>query len=157
MKDNESTHDLLAYLADYWVTRELCFVKTPEQIRESLNNFNREAPQFRDFALRLVRERFHYWVYDPSSEAFGPNKFVGFRNMTFSKYQRALKISAMKFDRSRFNGSRTRQAIRKALGADYEADRELWEALEKWADSLFEIPSVFEYRDHLVWKFVRLD
>lgn len=157
MKNNESTHDLLAYLADYWVTRELRFVQTPEQIRESLNNFNRETPQFRDFALKLVQRLFRCWVYDPSSKTFGPNKFVGFRNMTFSKYQRAHEISAVKLDRGRFNGGRTHQAIRKALGADYKADRELWEALEKWADSLFEIPSVFEYRDHLVWRFVRLD
>jgi hypothetical protein len=156
MKENESTRDLLAYFADYWVTRELRFVETPEQLRESLNNFNREAPQFRDFALKRVRVHFDYWVYDPLSETFGPNKFVGFQDMTFSKYQRAHEIRIIELDHSRFNGGRTRRAIRKALRADFEADRELWGALEKWAESLFRVPSVFKGRDHSVWKFVRL-
>ena len=156
MKRSDSAHDLLVYLADYWVTRELRFVETPEQIRESLFNFNRGVLRFRILALRLVQVYFDYWVYDISSGNFGPNKFVGFQRMTFSKYQRAHEIRLMELDRSRFNGGRTRQAIRKVLGTDFKADPELWETLEKWAESLFGVPSIFEGRDYGVWKFVRL-
>jgi hypothetical protein len=157
-KDNASTQEqLLSYLADYWVERELRLVETTQEIRQSLNNFNREACEHYDYALRLVQVYIRLWVYDPLSNTFGPNKFVGFKNMTIPKYQTAGELRDGGLDRRRFNGGRTHKAIRRVLGVDYKADRELWEVLEKWADELFKTSSVLEYREHPVWKFIRLE
>ena len=157
MNSKQKAHDLLAYLANYWVEQELHFVESPEQIRESLNNFNREASLFRGFALRQVQAHFEYWIYDPLTETFGPNKFVGFQNMTFTKYQWAHELSKMELARGRFNGTRARRAICRVLGVDYEADRGLEEALERWAELLFGVSSVFVGRDRNIWRFVQLD
>jgi hypothetical protein len=148
---------LLSYLADYWVERELRFVETAQEIRKSLNNFNREAYEHYDYALRLVQVYIRLWIYDPLSNTFGPNKFVGFKNMTFPKYQTAGNLRDGRLDHGRFNGRRTHKAIRKALRVDYKADREHWEVLENWADRLFRTSSVLEYRDHSLWKFIQLE
>ena len=31
-----------------------------------------------------------YWVYHPAAEMFGPSKFVGFAEMSFERYLRAV-------------------------------------------------------------------
>jgi len=146
------TAELLACLADYWVVRELRFVEKLEHIRESLRNFNAEAAQFPD----ISRRAFKFWVYDPTSDLFGPNKFVGFRAMTFPKYGLADRIAKMELDRGRFNGHQARKHIRKVLKADYETDPELCGRLKQWAESLFGEPSVFSGRDPAKWGFLRL-
>lgn len=152
MTSQEATRKLLAHLADYWVERELCFVKSPAHIREPLQNFNSAASQFPDIGLRA----FKYWVYDPSSNTFGPNKFVGFQCMTFPKYTLAGIISEREMDRGRFNGTRAKNAIQKALKAYYQVDSELCRALEEWAGLLFGDASVFAGRNRSIWEFVRL-
>lgn len=149
---------LLADLAEYWIERELCFVETPQQIGQSLSNFNREAPTHRSFILPLVQRYFRHWVYDPLAGVFGPNKFVGFQHMTMSEYQLAGTLSRLGLDKEdRFDGRWTGRAIREALEADYAPDQELPAALERWASVLFGCSDVFGSRDRAVWKFVRLD
>jgi len=146
------TMDLLRYLANYWVERELRFVESVEHIRESLRNFNDGASRFPN----ISRRAFKYWVYDPASCLFGPNKFVGFQMMDFPKYVLAERVARMELDRGRFNGHQARKHIRKVLDADYEPDPELSDEWRRWARQLFGDLSAFSGRDPDKWGFLRL-
>jgi len=110
----------------------LKLVEDKNDILISLYNFNREAKDNLDLTPELLI-RTTYWVYDPASNTFGPNKFVGHRNMTFRKYQNALEGNFEGL--GSFCGGRTRKAIEKILGS-YEPDNSLIIQLINWAESI---------------------
>lgn len=112
------------------VTLEL--VENKNDILISLRNFNREAKDNLDLTAELLI-RTTYWVYDPTSDTFGPNKFVGHKNMTFQKYESALEgnFEGLRY----FDGGRTRKAIEEILGS-YESDNSLIIRLINWAESI---------------------
>lgn len=108
---------------------------TKKDILESLHNFNQEAK------LSMNRERFklifrhgsgRYWVYDPSSNSFGPSKFVEFKNMHFETYDSALATTPDKA----FYGGVAWKKIAKILGKSFEPNEFLAERLEDWAESI---------------------
>ena len=65
---------------------ELYLVESADEIRQSLENFGAEASRHPELARSLIAQT-TYWVYDPAAKAFGPSKFVGFRDMDFSRYE----------------------------------------------------------------------
>jgi hypothetical protein len=103
-------------------------VQSPAGVRLNVETFNSEASHFYDRATRLLRET-TYWVYDPVSQSFGPSKFVGFAEMSFDRYVRAV---AGESEGARFDGAVTQAAISSALGTSYREDETLLARLETW-------------------------
>jgi len=68
----------------------LALVENKHDIITSIRKFNREAKNNLDLTPELLM-RTTYWVYDPRSNTFGPNEFVGHMNMTFRGYRGALE------------------------------------------------------------------
>ena len=107
-------------------------VKNKNDILISLHNFNREAKNNLDLTIELLI-RTTYWVYDPTSNIIGPNKFVGHKNMTFRKYESALEgnFEGLRY----FDGGRARKRIENILGP-YEPDSRFKGHLLDWAESI---------------------
>lgn len=130
---------------------ELVLVATPEQVRQSLARFNAEATNFPARALSLLRQT-TYWVYDDDTERFGPAKYVGFADMSFTRYEEAVKG---RYTGASFDGFTTRRAIESAVVTSFSPDEQLSSNLEVWGESLFG-PGVFDGVDQSKWAFVRL-
>jgi hypothetical protein len=107
-------------------------VKNKNDVLISLHNFNREAKNNLDLTPELLI-RTTYWVYDLTSNTFGPNKFVGHKNMTFEKYESALEgnFVGLRY----FNGGKAKKAIEGILG-HYRPDYRLAVQLINWAESI---------------------
>ncbi|MFP4344671.1 MAG: hypothetical protein ACLFU8_08265 [Anaerolineales bacterium] len=131
----------------------LHYVTTADEIRRSLRNFNREAPERPDFVRDLLRH-VTYWVYDPQNQTFGPNTFVGFQEMSVTDY---LNARAGEGAGVAFDASAARRSIERVLGEAYRTDRELAIALEAWSISLLHEITVFEGVDRAKWKFIALE
>jgi len=129
---------------------QLEFVKNKEEIRQSLTNFNKQARDYQDRACLLVRQT-TYWVYDPRQDAFGPNKFVAYKNMTFSRYENAL---GRNYSGAQFDGGAARRAIEASL-EPYEDNSDLGEQLVEWAESLLSDGVLDNIAGHK-WRFVSL-
>jgi hypothetical protein len=127
---------------------DLKLVETRQDIRMSFNTFSKEAPNDTTTTQSLLRS-ISYWVYDPDSNAFGPSKFVGFKDMTFVKYLNARDGNCKG---ARFNGTVTRQAIENILG-QYSADTGLTEKLKEWGENICGF-QVFKNIDQRKWKFL---
>lgn len=154
-----SWEELLKQIADYWIAHELRLVQTPADIRDSLLSFNRDLQQHTEFAYGNLRS-FTYWVYDPQSGLYGPNKFVGFCNMTIPKYALSQGINGFNSARNlrgHFNGGKTRDAIERATGKVFAGDSRLRAGLQTWAVSVLGIPDVFGGANHGKWEFLSLE
>lgn len=131
----------------------LHLVRYPAEIRGSLTNFNRDAttPIYRNHAEALARQTI-YWVYDPVRNAFGPNKFVAYRNMTLARY-----IGAKQGYRqgARFDGYVARVRIERVMSKSYAPDGSLQALLVAWAGSLLG-SGVFSGVVSGRWQFVSL-
>lgn len=147
---------LLEQVAEYWTEFELNFVETQADIRRSLLNFNADLAQYMDFAHDNLRQ-FTYWVFDPQSGLFGPNKFVGFCDMTIPKYILTRQLNSAGQIGRLFDGGRTRLAIEKAAGKPFAPDRQLRGALQAWAVSVLKAPDVFGGCDPDKWQFLLLE
>lgn len=159
MVQETSWEEFLKQIADYWIAHELRFVQTPADIRGSLLNFNRDLQQHTEFAYANLCS-FTYWVYDPQSGLYGPNKFVGFCNMTIEKYVLSQAINGFRGARNlrgRFGGGKTRLAIQSAMGKVFAVDSQLRVGLQTWAVSVLKIPDVFGGADYSKWKFLSLE
>jgi hypothetical protein len=126
-------------------------VQSPAGVRLNVETFNSEASHFYDRAARLLRET-TYWVYDPISELFGPSKFVGFIDMSFERYLRAVAGDS---EGMRFDGGVTQTAISSALGRSYQEDENLRARLESWGVARFG-PDAFGGADREKWRFISL-
>ena len=129
---------------------ELEFAWDGEDIRRSLISFNNEAKDYQDRGRVLARQT-TYWVYDFRHDAFGPNKFVAYRNMTFGRYENALQGN---FCGVPFDGHAARRVIERTLG-QYEYDNHLRGRLSEWAESLFFV-GIFDGISEHKWKFTSL-
>ena len=126
-------------------------VETPRQVRESVRAFMDESSGSQARALNLVRQT-QYWVYDVEEGMFGPGKFVGYSEMDFGKYERAVKDQATG---ARFDGAVTRMAIEGALGERFINAPDLGKELRRWGEGIFG-PGTFDGIDHSKWKFIVL-
>lgn len=59
-------------------------VKSMEQAKASIARFNADLPNAPRLNERLTYNR--AWYYDPDSDLVGPSKFIGYANMTASRY-----------------------------------------------------------------------
>ena len=59
-------------------------VKTYEEVRKSISNFNRDLEGSDVLKSRLSSVR--AWYYVPEEDAVGPSKFIGYNGMTEKKY-----------------------------------------------------------------------
>jgi hypothetical protein len=130
---------------------ELILVTTSDQVRQSLTRFNAEARRVPARARKLLSKTEH-WVYDDDSENFGPAKFVGFADMSFAKYEEAIKHNRK---RAPFTPSATRGAIKSALVTSFSSNEQLRSKLEGWGKSLLG-SGAFDGVDQSKWTFVRL-
>jgi hypothetical protein len=128
----------------------LKLVENKAEIKQSLVNFNTQASGNKGLAYMLTRCTI-YWVYDPSLDQFGPNKFVAYKNMNFSDYDFALKRNYIGV---RHDGYVARQRIEKILGS-YRNDTVLIKRLIKWAHSCFGAGTTAGI-GHEKWRFVYL-
>ena len=128
---------------------KLEFSRDPEEFRRSLVSFNNQAGFHGERGRLLVRQT-TYWVYDTRQGVFGPNKFVAYKNMTFDRYENALRGN---FCGARFDGHAARLAIEGKLGS-YRVDDLLTSQLVRWAESLF--VGVLDGIRGDKWKFVSL-
>jgi hypothetical protein len=108
-------------------------VESPPDVRLNVETFNSEAARYFERAARLLQET-TYWVYDPAAESFGPSKFVGFVEMSFDRYLRAV---AGDWEGARFDGGVTQAAISSALGTPYRDDETLRSRLQAWGVDRF--------------------
>jgi Domain of unknown function (DUF3883)/EVE domain len=130
---------------------ELKLVATPDQVRQSLASFNAEVRSYPARALSLLHQT-TYFVYDDDAEDFGPAKYVGFVEMSFAKYEQALRHDHRG---DPFDGFATRRAIESTFSTAFAPDEQLQSRLEKWAEALLG-PGVFEGVDKTKWAFVRV-
>jgi len=128
----------------------LKLVEKYEDIKASVDLFNRDLQENEDLARHIVRSA-TYWVYDPITESFGASKFVAFIDMNFSDYARARKSDSTG---ARFNGTVARMAIERMLGS-FEHDDHLSYELVKWSGSRFG-PHIFSGTNSAKWQFVIL-
>ena len=134
------------------MTVELVLAETSDDVKQSLIQFNSEAKRVPARALSLLNQT-TYWVYDDDSGNFGPAKFVGFGDMSFSKYEEAANH---RHTGAPFDGFATRRAIESALGTSFSPDEQLQSKLETWGNSLLG-SEAFDGVDPTKWNFARLN
>jgi hypothetical protein len=125
-------------------------VRTADEIRDNLIRLNRDARHNSPRVAELSHQT-KYWVFDEDSDTFAPNKFLGFRQMTFDRYE-AL-VSKGQSDGVRFNGTVARNAIADLLGP-YAVDPKLIKPLRNWL-SVYGVTKL-DGIDTTKWKFARL-
>ena len=141
----------VAALAQALRSEGLVFCQSDEEITYSLQTFNRDASSFRERARDVIRAT-QYWVWDPSTDEFGPGKFVGYQHMSFVLYELAREGKA---GGARFDGHLSQNALRKALGSDFAPSEALTERLKQWAERLFG-PGALDGVSEEKWQFIRL-
>jgi hypothetical protein len=112
-------------------------VTTPEEIRENVYRFNHPSAVDRGRAQMLLSET-KYWVADEEENCFGPTKFVGIKDMTFSLYEKLREESNRR--PSRFTGGKKGtigKAIMKVLNSEFTKSPELHALLSEWSKSKF--------------------
>jgi hypothetical protein len=125
------------------------YVKRINDIKGFLNNFYRDIQDNVDIA-RMLFTHTTYWIYSTETCVFGPSKFVGFKNMTFSIYKNARNNNCG----ARFNGRETRLAIESILG-NYKPNDKLKLELYDWGSSLID-PYIFSKTNIEKWVFCSL-
>lgn len=129
----------------------LALVETPDEIRTSLMTFIGQCRAFPERTAALIRQT-TYWVYDPEVDAFGPGKFVGYKQMTFTAYERALSGD---YRGHSHDGHRSQKAISQALNAAFLPNPKLAERLQDWIAE-FHQPWASHAYDASKWRFVVL-
>lgn len=128
----------------------LTVVSTADEIRENIRRFARDFSFHRERAESLLRQT-KYWVVDSDTLAFGPSKFLGYRNMSLARYERAVAGNAIGDE---FNGAVTRKAIESVLGPYAESD-EMAAMLNQWCETLLG-PGCLSTIDQTKWRFTRI-
>lgn len=125
-------------------------VETADEIAASLRRFNAQARDIPRRTRNLLTQT-EYWVYDETTDTFGPSKFLGFAKMDMARYDEATEKDTLEH----FHGHRTAENIQRVLGREYRRDSGLSERLVAWGNALLG-EHVFESVDEGKWRFVRL-
>lgn len=64
-------------------------VITLEEIAQNIKQFNRDLEDQTDIVTQLTQ--FIHWYYIPSIDAFGPSKYIGYKDMHTLKYGRGQR------------------------------------------------------------------
>src|SRR5689334_9309077 len=110
------------------MSRPLRHVSSIPEIRVSVATFNESARSYHGRGQSIVRQT-KYWVFDMDAAWFGPSKFVGFSNMTFARYESALR---RELSGDRFHGNAARTAVESVAGLRFAADPSLADGLVAW-------------------------
>lgn len=89
----------------------LSFAASSEQIQSNHRQFVSHAKAHADVVLDLFR-RGKYFLYQPADSTFSPAKFVGFADMTFSRYAQCRSGNP---GGAKFDGHQTQQQIQQVL------------------------------------------
>ena len=92
-----------------------------------------------DFVELLVQST--YFVYDPASDVFVPNKWCAFRGMTGETYLALRKLQSEERDKRGFDGGRASRIVEGVLGAKYDEDPDLSPKLASLYSSLSAAPT----------------
>ncbi|WP_050613799.1 hypothetical protein [Bacillus testis] len=57
-----------------------------EDVKKNIIQFNRDLEENTDIISQLTQ--FIHWYYIPTIDAFGPSKYIGYKNMDTEKYAR---------------------------------------------------------------------
>ena len=60
-----------------------------EEVVENVIQFNKDLENQTDIVTQL--SMFRHWYYIPSINAFGPSKYIGYKNMNVEKYDRGKR------------------------------------------------------------------
>ena len=63
---------------------KLVLVNSPQEIAECVYTFRQTLQKSPEWATALMRT-ITYWIYDPQSNAFAPNKWSGYKGMDFAR------------------------------------------------------------------------
>lgn len=127
------------------------FAESAAEIRENLERFNLESPNFRARTVQLLKQA-QYWVYDEDPDLFCPSKFAAYTGMDFQGYERAVSGGAMDVC---FDGNAARIRIERVLQSKFALDDSLALRLSDWGERLTGA-EVFAGVDSGKWKFVWL-
>ena len=147
--------DLASDIVDYWIAHELRLVQTVDQVRRSIANYSRDAPADPKMAIEMLGS-YTYWILDSQTSNFGPNKFVGYINMTLPKYKLSQRMERLRLVEGYFNGGRARVAIEKASGCKFIDRPDLRPVLFDWAANLLRVTEPFGNADAGKWRFLVL-
>ena len=86
-------------------------VKTYEEVRKSISNFNRDLEGSDVLKSRLSSVR--AWYYVPEEDAVGPSKFIGYNGMTEKKYAKFTSGEYKAQKGTSLNGRETEPELRK--------------------------------------------
>lgn len=64
-------------------------VTSLKEVIENVKQFNKDLTENTDIVSQLTQ--FIHWYYIPSMGAFGPSKYIGYKNMNTSKYDRGKR------------------------------------------------------------------
>lgn len=106
----------------------LAFAHSISSIRRNLNTYNNQSQRHPLRALKIVRQT-TYWVFDPGSGLFGPSKFLGYREMDFDRYEKALTGTG---GGARFNGALARTNIESILDTTFSPCSKTRDLLVSW-------------------------
>jgi len=130
------------------------YSSTAAEVRESGRCWVESIRTHPRLARRLVR-RTSYWVEDPELGDFYPSKWVGFAQMTPSRYEAAHDGAE---EGVWFNGTAARQAVEASVEARFgERGESVATArrLRRWATS--RLSNVLDGIDPGKWRFVAMD
>ena len=86
-------------------------VKTYEEVRNSISNFNRDLKGSDVLKSRLSSVR--AWYYVPEEDAVGPSKFIGYNGMTEKRYVKFTSGEYKAQKGTSLDGKETEPALRK--------------------------------------------
>jgi len=126
------------------------------EIRANIRYFNREATASCNNSSRAhnLLSTTRYWLYDEATDAFGPSKFVGFKSMTFQRYNCWL-TKTNKTSPGKFLGGATRIANEKTLGTNFAPNPSLAKKLVEWGEKLF-VAGIFKGTCQDKWRFIKI-
>lgn len=130
---------------------DLATVEDSHEVKQNIRRFNIEFAANESRARSLATQT-TFWVYDPSTQQFGPGKFVGYKRMNFVRYEAAIK---QEISGDRFDGAVTRNAIEEVVGK-FEESSVLQENLNSRMNSAFG-NSITAGVNKKKWQFATID
>lgn len=71
---------------EYEMDTEVAPVTSMEEVMTNVRRFNKDLEEDEDLPSQL--SQFRHWYYLPGLDAFGPSKFIGYKEMTARRYDR---------------------------------------------------------------------
>lgn len=79
------------------MSARIAFVTSHEEVKENVQQFNEDLKEGLDIRTQL--SQFRHWYYIHEIDMFGPSKYIGYKNMTTSKYNRGSGLDGRDTER----------------------------------------------------------